>query len=75
MGVLYYLHLFAVKEFFMSRESNEYFWTVDVGMPLIVFQMGFLSIVTTIFLPIFFKAYGSVIFGSYGQRVRTGFDQ
>ena len=71
----FYFLAFAMKELFMSKDSNEYFWTIEQGMPVILFQIIFLSILTTLVLPIYYKAYGAVIFGSNAMRTHKGFDQ
>ena len=38
-------------------------------------QVLFLSFLTIVLLPLLFKWYGTIFFGKYATRLRTGFDQ
>ena len=75
MATMVFAFYFGIKELFLSKDSNEYFWTVENDLPLIIFQTVFLSMLTNVLLPLFFKVYGSVMFGTYRSRIEKGFDQ
>ena len=64
-----------VKELFMSRDSNEFLFVHQIGVPLIVFQTLFLSALTSLMLPFYFKLQGTVVYGSISMRVEKGFDE
>jgi hypothetical protein len=70
-----YLMMAIFNQLFMLRVSLEFFATEQNSVPKFVFQLLFLSLLTVLLLPLFFKAYGSAIFGTYGIRLNKGFDQ
>ena len=64
-----------IKLIFITKHTIEFFFVEENGVPLLVFQTVFLSTLTNVLLPLFFKVYGSVIFGTYKTRIEKGFDQ
>ena len=64
-----------LKESFMARGSMEYAFVLQLGVPLIIFEMTFLGLITSLLLPMYFKKYGSVVFTSYGTMLKKGFDE
>jgi hypothetical protein len=46
-----------------------------MGVPLIIFEMTFLALLTSLILPLFFKVYGSVVFTTYKTMLTKGFDE
>ena len=67
--------LYLLRDMFMSKDSSQYVWTEENGLPLIIYQALFLSVLSLVVMPSFFALYGSVVFGSYKMRVEKGFDQ
>ena len=64
-----------MQEIFKSRTSIIYFLNEENDIPLVIAQSLLLSMITSIILPIAFKAFSRLIYGSLHMFRTKGFDQ
>lgn len=69
------LGLELTKALVLARTSVEFYFTEENNVPLLLVQVGYLTLITSLYMPLFFKIYGAFIFGSYGMILNKGFDQ
>ena len=71
----FYAIVTVLVQCFLARGNITYIFVNQVGVPLVIFEMAFLGLLTSLILPLFMKVYGTVVFTTYKTMLTKGFDE